>query len=86
MFFPEGQIRVFVYGRPVSMRLSYDGLYALAKQTMRQDPLSGNLFAFGSKTGGGYHWSLWSPILMPNGSLEYGFDYPIMQSIRYLPE
>ena len=30
MFFPEGQIRVFVYGRPVSMRLSYDGLYALA--------------------------------------------------------
>lgn len=46
MFFPEGQIRVFVYGRPVSMRLSYDGLYALAKHTMRQDPLSGNLFAF----------------------------------------
>ncbi|WP_455289101.1 IS66 family insertion sequence element accessory protein TnpB [Cupriavidus necator] len=46
MFFPEGQIRVFVYGRPVSMRLSYDGLYALAKHTMKLDPLSGNLFAF----------------------------------------
>ena len=46
MFFPEGQIRVFVYGRPVSMRLSYDGLYALAKHTMQIDPLSGNLFAF----------------------------------------
>ena len=46
MFFPEGQIRVFVYGRPVSMRLSYDGLYALAKHTMQQDPLSGSLFAF----------------------------------------
>lgn len=46
MFFPEGQIRVFVYGRPVSMRLSYDGLYALVKHTMQQDPLSGNLFAF----------------------------------------
>ena len=46
MFFPEGQIRVFVYGRPVSMRLSYDGLYALAKHTMQQDPMSGNLFAF----------------------------------------
>jgi transposase len=46
MFFPEGQVRVFVYGRPVSMRLSYDGLYALAKHTMQQDPLSGNLFAF----------------------------------------
>jgi transposase len=46
MFFPEGQIRVFVYGRPVSMRLSYDGLYALAKHAMQLDPLSGNLFAF----------------------------------------
>ena len=46
MFFPEGQIRVFVYGRTVSMRLSYDGLYALAKHTMQQNPLSGDLFAF----------------------------------------
>lgn len=46
MFFPEGQIRVFVYGRPVSMRLSYDGLYTLAKHTMQLDPLSGHLFAF----------------------------------------
>jgi transposase len=46
MFFPEGQIRVFVYGKPVNMRLSYDGLYALAKHTMQQNPLSGNLVAF----------------------------------------
>lgn len=46
MFFPEGQVRVFLYGEPVSMRLSYDGLYALARHRMRQDPLSGNLFAF----------------------------------------
>jgi transposase len=46
MFFPEGQIRVFVYGKPVNMRLSYDGLYALAKHTMQQNPLSGILFAF----------------------------------------
>lgn len=46
MFFPEGQIRVFVYGRPVSMRLSYDGLYALAKHTMQLNPMSGDLFAF----------------------------------------
>ncbi len=46
MFFPEGQIRVFLYGEPVSMRLSFDGLYALARHRMQQDPLSGNLFAF----------------------------------------
>lgn len=46
MFFPEGQVRVFLYGEPVSMRLSFDGLYALARHCLKQDPLSGNLFAF----------------------------------------
>jgi transposase len=46
MFFPEGQVRVFLYGQPVNMRLSFDGLYALAKHVMHQDPLSGHLFAF----------------------------------------
>ena len=46
MFFPEGQIRVFLYGRPVDMRKSYDGLYALARHDLKQDPLGGQLFAF----------------------------------------
>ena len=46
MFFPEGQIRVFLYGEPASMRLSFDGLYALARHRMQQDPTTGNLFAF----------------------------------------
>jgi transposase len=46
MFFPEQQVRVFLYGEPVSMRLSYDGLYALARHRMQQDPTTGNLFAF----------------------------------------
>lgn len=27
MFFPEGQVRVFLYGQPVNMRLSFNGLY-----------------------------------------------------------
>jgi transposase len=46
MFFPEGQVRVFVYGKPVNMRLSFDGLYALTRNSLGQDPLSGHLFAF----------------------------------------
>ena len=46
MFFPEGQVRVFLYGEPVSMRLSFDGLYARTRHRMQQDPLSGDLFAF----------------------------------------
>lgn len=46
MFFPEGNVRVFLYGQPVDMRKSYDGLYALARHGLQQDPLSGHLFAF----------------------------------------
>lgn len=46
MFFPEGRVRVFLYGQPVDMRRSFDGLYALTKQQLQQDPLSGHLFAF----------------------------------------
>ena len=46
MFFPEGRVRVFLYGEPVNLRLSFDGLYALTRHVMQQDPLSGHLFAF----------------------------------------
>ena len=34
MFFPEGQIRVHLYGQPVDMRKSFDGLYALTRQQL----------------------------------------------------
>lgn len=46
MFFAEQQVRVFLYGAPVDMRRSFDGLYALVRHGMQQDPLSGHLFAF----------------------------------------
>lgn len=47
MFFPEQQVRVFLYGQPVDMRRSYDGLYAIARHGVQQDPLiCGHLFAF----------------------------------------
>ena len=46
MFFPEGQVRVHLYGQPVDMRKSFTGLYALARHGLKQDPLSGHLFAF----------------------------------------
>jgi transposase len=46
MFFPEGRVRVFVYGEPVNLRLSFDGLYALTKNRMLRDPLSGDLYAY----------------------------------------
>jgi len=46
MFFPEQQVRVFLYGQPVDMRRSYDGLYAIARHGMQAAPLAGHLFAF----------------------------------------
>ena len=51
MFFPEGHLRVWLYGEPVDMRKSYDGLYALARHGLKQDPLQGALFAFVNRRG-----------------------------------
>ena len=46
MFFPEGQIRVHLYGQPADMRKSFDGLQALARHAMGLDPLDGALYVF----------------------------------------
>lgn len=51
MFFPEGQVRVHVYGKPVDMRKSFDGLYALTRNALQLDAMSGQLFAFISRRG-----------------------------------
>jgi transposase len=51
MFFPEGQIRVHLYGRPCDMRKSFDGLFALTRNELGCDPLSGRLFVFVNRRG-----------------------------------
>jgi transposase len=51
MFFPEGQIRVFVYGQPADMRKSFDGLQALTRHAMHHDPLDGSLYVFINRRG-----------------------------------
>lgn len=51
MFFPEGGVRVFVYGQPTDMRKSFDGLYALVRNALLQDPCSGALFVFINRRG-----------------------------------
>ena len=38
--------RILVYGRPVDMRNGFDGLEALVRSGLREDPLSGDLFIF----------------------------------------
>jgi len=46
MWFPESQVRIWLYNRPCDMRKSYDGLCALVKSRLREEPLSGELFVF----------------------------------------
>jgi transposase len=46
MLFPEGQVRIWLYTQPADMRKSYNGLSALVKQSLAEDPLSGQLFVF----------------------------------------
>lgn len=38
--------RVLVYGKPVDMRKSFDGLFALVANSLGEDPMSGDLFLF----------------------------------------
>jgi transposase len=49
MFFPEGQIRVRLYGEPCDMRKSFNGLTALVSQELGCDPLDGTLYVFVSR-------------------------------------
>ncbi|MDA0357469.1 MAG: IS66 family insertion sequence element accessory protein TnpB [Bacteroidetes bacterium] len=46
MLLPERNIRVWVYARPTDMRKSFDGLAALTKNVLLEDPISGHLFGF----------------------------------------
>jgi transposase len=46
MFFPEGQIRVHLYGQPCDMRRSFDGLSAMVRHELRADPCDGSLYCF----------------------------------------
>jgi transposase len=43
------QVAVYAYTAPADLRKGHDGLYALVKQKLRHDPLSGDLFLFVSR-------------------------------------
>lgn len=46
MFFPEDRVRVWLYARPTDMRKQFDGLAALARNQLNEDPMSGHMFVF----------------------------------------
>ena len=51
MFFPEGQIQVYLYGRPADLRCSFNGLQALTRQGLGQDPTDGGMYVFVNRRG-----------------------------------
>lgn len=47
MILPQQRLgRILVYGRPVDMRNGFDGLEAMVRRGLDEDPLSGDLFVF----------------------------------------
>jgi len=51
MFNLSNLTKIFVCTKPVDMRRSFNGLYALTQSVMQQDPFSGHLFLFKSRRG-----------------------------------
>jgi transposase len=43
---PQGQLRIWLYVPPTDLRKSFDGLAALVRTKLAEDPLSGQLFVF----------------------------------------
>ena len=46
MFFPEDNMRIWLCTAPTDMRKSYNGLSALVKNHLNDNPLDGNLYVF----------------------------------------
>ena len=46
MLIPEGQLRIWLYVPPTDLRKSFDGLSALVRTKLQEEPLSGQLFVF----------------------------------------
>ena len=49
MFFPESNLMIWLYAKATDMRKSFDGLAALAKNQLKESPVSGALFVFINK-------------------------------------
>jgi transposase len=51
MFFPAARVRVYLYGQPVDMRRSFNGLYALARARFAGEPTGVDLYMFVNRRG-----------------------------------
>lgn len=46
MFYPETSQRIWLCTKPTDMRKSFNGLVAITRNALKEDPLSGELFVF----------------------------------------
>jgi transposase len=44
-----GSVRIYLAVEPVDMRKSFNGLFAVATETLKEDPMDGWLFVFSNK-------------------------------------
>ena len=44
-----GSVRIYLAVEPVDMRKSFNGLFAVAVETLKEDPMRGGLFVFSNK-------------------------------------
>lgn len=90
MFFPEDRVRVWLYAHPTDMRKQFDGLAALARNRLDEDPMSGHLFVFINRRRtymkvlyfdrGGY--CLWSKRL-EQGQFNYNAQRGVKQALSW---
>jgi transposase len=76
---PPGGVRVLVATRPVDFRKGMDGLAALARETLAQDPFSGTILVFRAKRADRVKFLFWdgTGLLLVSKRLEQGaFKWP----------
>lgn len=88
MIVPSIGMRVLVATRPVDFRKGMDGLAALARETLAQDPFSGAILVFRAKRADRVKLLLWdgSGLMLVSKRLEQGaFKWPpIMDGVMRL--
>ncbi len=79
MIVPPAGVRVLVASKPVDFRKGMDGLAALARETLGQDPFSGTVLVFRAKRADRVKLLLWdgTGLMLVSKRLEQGgFRWP----------
>jgi len=88
MIIPPPGVRVLVASRPVDFRKGMDGLAALARETLGQDPFSGTVLIFRAERADRVKLLFWDgsgPVLVSKRLEEGGYKWPpIMDGLMRL--